>query len=253
MLTAARVKVAPGKLLIGGEWRHASHGEVFETINPATAEVLAQVAEAGSEDVGLAVSAARRAFDDTAGPWRRMSASERGRLLWKIADAVEKDIDELAELETLDNGKPIFESRYIDMPMIVDVLRYYAGWATKIYGETVNTFENAFTYTLREPIGVVGAIVAWNYPLLLASWKLAPALACGNEDTRCAFLPCSGHSWVAWDSRTTDFPDRIIIPHCSVRMQREQSPVERVPRRPRPHHLRSAPFSIPARSSSGYQ
>jgi acyl-CoA reductase-like NAD-dependent aldehyde dehydrogenase len=109
-----------------------------------------------------------------------MSASERGRLLWRLADLIEKNIDELAELETLDNGKPIFESRQVDMPMVVDVFRYHAGWATKIHGETVNTFETAFTYTLREPVGVVGAIVAWNFPLLLASWKLAPALACGN-------------------------------------------------------------------------
>ena len=109
-----------------------------------------------------------------------MSASERGRLIWKLADLIEKNIDELAELETLDNGKPIFESRYVDMPMVIDVLRYYAGWATKIHGETVNTFETAFTYTLREPVGVVGLIVPWNFPLLLASWKLGPALACGN-------------------------------------------------------------------------
>jgi acyl-CoA reductase-like NAD-dependent aldehyde dehydrogenase len=101
-------------------------------------------------------------------------------MLWRIADLLEQHIDEIAELETLDNGKPIFESRYVDMPMVIDVFRYYAGWATKISGETVNTFENAFTYTLREPVGVVGAITAWNFPLLLASWKLAPALACGN-------------------------------------------------------------------------
>jgi acyl-CoA reductase-like NAD-dependent aldehyde dehydrogenase len=109
-----------------------------------------------------------------------MSASERGRLIWRLADLVETHIDELAELETVDNGKPIFESRYVDMPMVVDILRYYAGWATKIHGETVNTFETAFTYTLREPVGVVGLIVPWNFPLLLASWKLGPALACGN-------------------------------------------------------------------------
>ena len=109
-----------------------------------------------------------------------MSASERGRLIWKLADLIEQNIDEIAELETLDNGKPIFESRKVDMPMVIDVLRYYAGWATKIHGETVNTFETAFTYTLREPVGVVGLIIPWNFPLLLASWKLGPALACGN-------------------------------------------------------------------------
>ena len=179
MLTATKAKVAPGKLLINGQWVDGS-GKPFDTVNPATGEVLTQIAEAGAQDVDQAVAAARKAFDDVAGPWRKMSASERGRILWRIGDLIEKNIDELAELETLDNGKPIFESRYVDMPMVADVFRYYAGWATKIHGETVNTFNNAFTYTLREPVGVVGAIVAWNFPLLLASWKLGPALACGN-------------------------------------------------------------------------
>ena len=126
------------------------------------------------------MSAARKAFEDRSGPWRKMSASERGKLLWRLADLVEKNLEELAELETLDNGKPIFESRYVDLPMVIDVLRYYAGCATKIHGETVNTLESAFTYTLREPVGVVGLIIPWNFPLLLASWKLGPAWACGN-------------------------------------------------------------------------
>lgn len=179
MLTATKAKVSAGKLLVNGQWVEGS-GRAFETVNPATGEVLTTVSEASEKDVDQAVAAARKAFDEVSGPWRKMSASERGRILWRIADAVEKNIDELAELETLDNGKPIFESRYVDMPMVADVFRYYAGWATKIHGETVNTFNNAFTYTLREPVGVVGAIVAWNFPLLLASWKLGPALACGN-------------------------------------------------------------------------
>ena len=178
MPAATRVEIKPGRLLIDGQWVDGS--KHFETINPATEEVLTHVVEASSADVDRAVKAARRAFEDRSGPWRKLSASERGRLLWKLADLVEKNIDELAELETLDNGKPIFESRYVDMPMVVDVLRYYAGLATKIHGETVNTFETAFTYTLREPVGVVGLIVPWNFPLLLASWKLGPALACGN-------------------------------------------------------------------------
>ena len=178
--TAIEAKIQPGKLLIGGEWRDASGGKTFETINPATAEVLTTAAEASAADVDAAVQAARKAFDDSEGPWRTMTASERGRVLWKIAELVEQHIDELAQLETLDNGKPIFESRYVDMPMVADVFHYYAGWATKIHGETVNINEGAFTYTLREPVGVVGAIVAWNFPLLLASWKLGPALACGN-------------------------------------------------------------------------
>jgi len=178
MPTATKSRIAPGRLLINNEWADAA--KHFDTINPATGEVLTQIAEASKQDVDRAVEAARRAFEDRGGPWRKMSASERGRLIWKLADLVEKNIDELAELETLDNGKPIFESRYIDMPMVADVLRYYAGLATKIHGETVNTNESAFTYTLREPVGVVGMIVPWNFPLLLASWKLGPALACGN-------------------------------------------------------------------------
>ncbi|HUE52571.1 MAG TPA: aldehyde dehydrogenase family protein [Terriglobales bacterium] len=178
MITATKSKISLGRLLIDGQW--VDGVKKFDTVNPATGEVLTQIAEASSADVDRAVQAARRAFDDRGGPWRKISASERGRLIWKLADLVEKNIDELAELETLDNGKPIFESRYVDMPMVIDVLRYYAGWATKIHGETVNTFETAFTYTLREPVGVVGMIVPWNFPLLLASWKFAPALACGN-------------------------------------------------------------------------
>jgi len=179
MIAATKAKVSSGKLLINGQWLEGS-GKAFDTVNPATGEVLTQVSEASASDVDQAVAAARKAFDEVGGPWRKMSASERSKVLWRIADLVEKNIDELAELETLDNGKPIFESRYVDMPMVADVFRYFAGWATKIHGETVNTFSNAFTYTLREPVGVVGAIIAWNFPLLLASWKLGPALACGN-------------------------------------------------------------------------
>ena len=178
MIAATKAKIVPGRLLIDGQW--CDGATKFDTINPASGEVLTQIVEATAEDVDRAVKAARKAFEDRGGPWRKMSASERGRLLWKLADLIEKNIDELAELETLDNGKPIFESRYVDIPMVVDVLRYYAGWATKIHGETVNTFETAFTYTLREPVGVVGLIIPWNFPLLLASWKLGPALACGN-------------------------------------------------------------------------
>jgi len=177
-MIAAKFNVEPGRLLIDGQW--VDGAKTFDTVNPATGEVLTQIAEGSSADVDHAVEAARRALEDRNGPWRKMSASERGRLIWKLADLLEKNIDEFAELETLDNGKPIFESRYVDMPMVVDVLRYYAGLATKIHGETVNTLETAFTYTLREPVGVVGLIVPWNFPLLLASWKLGPALACGN-------------------------------------------------------------------------
>jgi aldehyde dehydrogenase (NAD+) len=176
MTVAAKVRISPGRLLIDGQWLDSA--QHFDTVNPATGEVLTQIPEASAADVDAAVTAARRALES--GPWRKMPASERGRLIWRLADLIEKNIDELAELETLDNGKPIFESRNVDMPMVIDVLRYYAGWATKIHGETVNTFDSAFTYTLREPVGVVGLIIPWNFPLLLASWKLGPALACGN-------------------------------------------------------------------------
>lgn len=176
-MIATKTRVETGRLLIGGQWIEGA--KKFKTVNPATGEILTEIVEASAEDVDQAVKAARHAFEDRSGAWRKMSASERGRLIWKLADLVEKNIDEIAELETLDNGKPIFESRYVDIPMVVDVLRYYAGWATKIHGETVNTFETAFTYTLREPVGVVGMIIPWNFPLLLASWKLGPALACG--------------------------------------------------------------------------
>jgi aldehyde dehydrogenase (NAD+) len=177
MIAATKTKVSAGRLLMNSEWVEGS--KKFDTVNPATGEVLTQIVEASADDVDRAVEAARHAFEDRSGPWRKMSASERGRLLWRLADLVEKNIDELAELETLDNGKPIFESKYVDMPMVVDVLRYYAGLATKIHGETVNTLESAFTYTLREPVGVVGLLIPWNFPLLLASWKVGPALACG--------------------------------------------------------------------------
>jgi aldehyde dehydrogenase (NAD+) len=178
MIAATKTRISPGRLLVDGQW--VDGAKHFDTINPATGEVLTQIVEASAEDVDRAVQAARHAFDNRNGAWRKFSASQRGQLLWQLADLVEQNIDELAELETLDNGKPIFESRYVDMPMVVSVLRYYAGWATKIHGETVNTTDAAFTYTLREPVGVVGLIIPWNFPLLLVSWKLGPALACGN-------------------------------------------------------------------------
>src|SRR3954469_21797843 len=149
MLIAQKVKVKPGRLLIGANWVDGS--KHFDTVNPATGEVLTQIAEASAADVDRAVQSARHAFEDRNGAWRKLSASERGRLLWKLADLVEKNIDELAELETLDNGKPIFESRYVDMPMVIDVLRHNAGPAPKTQGETVNSLEPAFTSSLREP------------------------------------------------------------------------------------------------------
>lgn len=178
MATAAKIEIKPGRLFIGGQWVDASSGKTFPSINPATGEVLTQIADGDAGDADAAVQAARGAFES--GPWAEMSASERGRILWKIGDLIDKYNQELGTLETLDNGKPIFESCQVDMPMVAEVFRYYAGWATKIHGETVPVRGPFLHYTLCEPIGVVAAIVPWNFPLLLASWKVAPALAAGN-------------------------------------------------------------------------
>ena len=146
--------------------------------NPAEASTLAEIAEAKETDIDRAVRAARRAF--ASDEWQRLAARDRGRLLYRLADLVEENIDELARIETLQNGKPYFESRQVDMPEVINVLRYYAGWADKIHGETIPVAGPILNYTRREPLGVVGAIVPWNFPLLLAVWKIAPALACGN-------------------------------------------------------------------------
>lgn len=178
MATAAKITPKPGKLFIGGKWVDASSGKTFPTVNPATGETLTVIAEGDERDADAAVQAARKAFDS--GPWPDMSAADRGKLLWKIGDLIDQHNEELGELETLDNGKPIFESRQVDMPMVAEVFRYYAGWATKICGETVPVRGPFLNYTLREPLGVVAAIVPWNFPLLLASWKVGPALAAGN-------------------------------------------------------------------------
>jgi aldehyde dehydrogenase (NAD+) len=170
----------PKKLLIGGEWVDAASGKTFATLNPATGEVLALVPEGDQEDIDRAVRAARKAFEE--GPWPKMTPSERGRLLYNLADLIERNATELAQLETLDNGKPIRESLNADVPLTVDHFRYYAGWATKITGDTipVSVPGNYFNYTRREPVGVVGQIIPWNFPLLMAAWKLGAALACGN-------------------------------------------------------------------------
>jgi len=167
----------PRKLLIDGRWVAASSGKTFDSIDPATGEVLARVAEGDKADIDLAVRAARRAFES--GPWSKMTASERGRVIWKLADLLEEHTEEFAELETLDNGKPISVSRVADVPLAVDLFRYMAGWATKIEGSTIPIAGPFFAYTRREPIGVVGQIIPWNFPLLMAAWKLGPALAAG--------------------------------------------------------------------------
>src|SRR5713101_5488698 len=165
------------KMLIDGKWVEAASGKTFETPNPATGEVLARVAEGGAEDVERAVRAARRAFDE--GRWPHFPPPERERFLLKVADLIETHADELAQLETLDNGKPFMESRHVDIPAAA-TFRYYAGWVSKIYGETNPSDEAYFNFTLREPVGVCGQIIPWNFPLLMAAWKLGPALACGN-------------------------------------------------------------------------
>jgi aldehyde dehydrogenase (NAD+) len=165
------------KMLIDGEWVDAVSGRRFATINPATGTVIDEVAEGDKADVDRAVQAARRAFDS--GPWSKMNARERGRLLYKFADLIEEHIDELAALETLDNGKPIRDSRNIDLPLAIETYRYYAGWADKIEGCTIPVSGPYFTYTRHEPVGVCGQIIAWNFPLLLQAWKWAPALAAG--------------------------------------------------------------------------
>ena len=168
------------RMLIDGRFVLAASGKTFPVYNPATGEVVAKVPEAEAEDVDRAVIAARRAFDD--GPWtRKMSNSERGQLLWKLADLLQENLEEFAEIESFDNGKPLSVARVADVPLAVDMFRYMAGWATKISGSTLSfSTPGAFhSYTMREPIGVVGQIIPWNFPLLMAAWKLAPALAAG--------------------------------------------------------------------------
>ena len=174
----AAQKIAPGRLYVGGQWVDALAGGTFPTVNPATEETLTHVAEGRAEDIDRAVGAARKAFEE--GPWAKMSGSDRGRLLWKIGDLLEARVAEVAEIETLDSGKTITESSRVDVPMAADCFRYFAGWASKIEGETVPIRAPFFNYTLREPIGVVGQIIPWNFPILLAAWKVAPALAAGN-------------------------------------------------------------------------
>lgn len=173
----------PKQQLIDGNWVDAVHGGTFEVVNPANAEVVGHVAEGKADDIEAAVVAARKAFES--GPWSKMTASERGKLIWKIGDLIEKHNDELAELETLDNGKPFSVAQVADVPLAADMFRYMAGWCTKIEGNTIPVSvpyapgTNFHAYTLREPVGVVGQIIPWNFPLLMAAWKLAPALACG--------------------------------------------------------------------------
>ncbi|CUB21513.1 Aldehyde dehydrogenase PuuC [Bacillus subtilis] len=166
------------QLYIGGRWVNAVGGQTFESLNPSTGEVNAIVQKAEKEDVNRAVQAAKHAFEG--GSWRQMSPSDRGRLLYKLAQKMAEHADSLAEIESNDNGLLITETKHIAIPATIDVLEFYAGLANKVQGDTLSSPENRLNFTLREPIGVVGAIVPWNFPLMLTMWKLAPALAAGN-------------------------------------------------------------------------
>jgi aldehyde dehydrogenase (NAD+) len=173
-----RVKVGPTRLLINNRWVDSASGKTFPTVNPATGEEVCRVAEADAVDVDKAVSAARAAFN---GPWRnKVSAAERGNMLNRLADLVEQNADELARLESLDNGKPYHVAKAADLPLTIACYRYYAGWADKVQGRTIPIAGNYFCYTRLEPVGVVGQVIPWNFPLLMQAWKLAPALATGN-------------------------------------------------------------------------
>jgi aldehyde dehydrogenase (NAD+) len=204
---APKVKDQP--LLIGGKWVDSKSGKTFETLNPATGDVICHVAEGDKADIDMAVKAARKAFES--GPWPKMNASDRGRLLHKLADAIEANIDELAALESLDNGKPMAVARAADLPLTVKCYRYYAGWADKIHGKTIPIDGQYFCYTRHEPVGVIGQIIPWNFPLLMQAWKWGPALAAGN----CIVLkpaeqtPLSALA-VARLAQEVGFPDGVI-------------------------------------------
>ena len=196
-------------LFIGGKWLDSVSGKTFPTINPATGETICQIAEGDKADIDLAVKAARKAFED--GPWPKMNASERGRLLNKLADLIEQNLPELAGLEALDNGKPYSDAVAADLPLTIKCYRYYAGWADKNHGKTIPVEGSYFCYTKHEPIGVVGQIIPWNFPLLMQAWKWGPALATGNtvilkpaEQTPLSALR------VAALAQEAGFPDGVI-------------------------------------------
>jgi aldehyde dehydrogenase (NAD+) len=170
-------KIRQTNLFIGGKWQESRSGKRFATFSPVTEKVIAEVAEGDASDVDAAVKAARAAFDS--GPWSRADARDRGRMMNKLADLMEANLEELAALETLDNGKPIRDALAADLPLAIDCLRYYAGWADKLTGDTIPIRGNYFCYTRREPVGVAGQIIPWNFPILMAAWKWGPALAAG--------------------------------------------------------------------------
>ncbi|HEV7239109.1 MAG TPA: aldehyde dehydrogenase family protein [Thermoanaerobaculia bacterium] len=178
-MTAIAIDNVRSQLFINGEFVDARSGETFATINPATEEKIADVASAGIDDVDAAVKAARAQMEPGS-EWQKMKPRDRAKVMWRLADILTARAEEIGRIETIDNGKPIFESQYVDTPAAAECLYYFAGWSGKVTGDTIPVADNAFTYTLREPVGVVGAITPWNFPLMLAVWKIAPALACGN-------------------------------------------------------------------------
>jgi aldehyde dehydrogenase (NAD+) len=165
----SQAAVSATKLLINNRWIASESGKTFATVNPATGEEICQVAEADAADVEKAVKAARAAFEQ--GPWRKMLASERGRLLHRLADLIEQNTDELARLESLDNGKPVSVAKAVDVRATVSCYRYFAGWADKVQGKTIPIDGNFFCYTRHEPVGVVGQIIPWNFPMLMQAWN----------------------------------------------------------------------------------
>jgi aldehyde dehydrogenase (NAD+) len=175
---SSTVAISATKLLINNRWIESASGKTFATVNPATGEEICQIAEADAPDVEKAVHAARAAFER--GPWRKTLASERGRLLYRLAELIEKNADELAALESLDNGKPFSVAKAVDVAATAACYRYFAGWADKVHGKTIPIDGDFFCYTRHEPVGVVGQIIPWNFPMLMQAWKLAPALATGN-------------------------------------------------------------------------
>jgi aldehyde dehydrogenase (NAD+) len=176
-VTAADIAFPPGKLLIGGAWVESASGRTLDSVNPATEEVISSIAAGDATDVDRAVAAARHALDE--GPWGTMHPAQRGALLRRLATLIADEADVLAAIETMDMGKPIVETTGWDLPAVIDCFEYYAGWADKIHGETIPVRGQILNYTLREPVGVVASIIPWNFPLMMAAWKLAPALACG--------------------------------------------------------------------------
>jgi aldehyde dehydrogenase (NAD+) len=164
-------------LLVNGEWVEPTSGRYYDAVNPTNGDTIARVADGGGEDVDRAVNAARLAFDE--GPWSQMHPAERGRLILKLAQLVQENAQQLSEIDAINAGKPVTNSLRVDLPAAVDCFEYYAGWADKIHGETVPVRGPMFTYILRQPVGVVGQIIPWNFPVMMAAWKLAPALATG--------------------------------------------------------------------------